>query len=280
MNLGDRVRNWADQETSVKAVVLIGSRVRCSDDRIWRADAKSDWDFQIITSRPELFENAGWTTSLGCPPLTYAVRRAAIGGVPKVAALFEETEADFVIVPTWKLMACRVAVAFGFHNRSDSLYRKLQDLAVVVRPGWLFLKGKKNWDPFYRRVVTDVKDPRMDDIEVRNLAEGFVCDAVWTKRKIERGEWLAAQRMIHHSLAETNFRLMHELRLRRGERTFPEARRAEFTLSERDLFAINVCVVPTAESLKKGLERVSSTCRELVRAMLGEAWSWPLLTRF
>jgi hypothetical protein len=33
-------------------------------------------------------------------------------------------------------------------------------LAVVIRPGWRFLKGGREWDAFYRRVVAEVDDPR------------------------------------------------------------------------------------------------------------------------
>lgn len=275
MNFSDRIAAWAQHEASVKALWLIGSQVRRADDRVWQADAQSDWDFQIVASDPEMFATPGWTKVLGVPLRTYAVRRAAIGGLPKVAALFAGADADFVVLPAGRLRLARWAVAFGFHRRSLTLRRMLQDLAVVIRPGWRMLKGAEIWQPFCERVVAEVPDPRLGDQEVRNLAEGFVCDAVWTLHKIDRGEWLAAQRMLHRSLAETNLRLLHELRLRHGERSFPEGRRAERILPPAEMARIAVKASPDAESLRAAVEKSAATCRELVRALVGESWHWP-----
>jgi hypothetical protein len=39
---------WAARTPAVDALVLIGSRERDGDDAVWRADAHSDWYFQII----------------------------------------------------------------------------------------------------------------------------------------------------------------------------------------------------------------------------------------
>lgn len=277
MTFADRMAAWAENEPSVRALVLIGSQTRAASDQVWKADAQSDWDFQIITSRVDLFEDASWTAALGLKLHTYAVRRAAIGGVPKIAALFAGAEADFVILPLAKLNPWRIAVARSEHHRSPVLQRQLQDLAVVVRPGWRFIKGAKTWEPLYQRAVAEIADPRLDDAAVCGLADGFVCDAVWTARKVERGEWLAAQRMLHRSLAETNFRLLHELKLRRGERTFPEIRRGERVLSRREQQLVTVSAIPDARSLRAALKRSSATCRKLMQALVGDAWSWPEL---
>jgi hypothetical protein len=277
MNLAEKVADWASRENSVEAVVLIGSQVRSSEDAVWRADAQSDWDFQIISSNPALFANGSWTEALGVATRAYAVRQAAIGGVPKIAVLFAATEADFVILPTTQLLALREAVGRGEHQGSAPLRRTLQDLAIVIRPGWRFLKGAGKWEAFYEQVVADIVDPRLSDDEVRNIANSFACDQVWTLRKIDRGELIAAQRMLHRALAETNFRLLHELKLRRGERTFPEARRIERVGSEAEVTALTVNAAPEAGSLRAAVEKISATCRELVRALIGDSWSWPKL---
>lgn len=266
---------WAAGERAVKAVVLIGSRARAADDVVWRADAQSDWDFHIITPDLGLFGDAKWTAGLGVKLSRYVVRRAAIGGMPKVAALFDGAEADFVIIPEAPWRRARWLVRWGVHRRSKRLQRMLQDLAVVVRPGWRFLKGAKVWEPLYRRATAEIRDPRLSDDEVLSLADGFACDAVWTLRKIDRGELLAAQRMLHRSLAETNFRLLHELRLRRGGRSFPEARRAELVLGADELTAITTSARAEAAELRAAVEKGSASCRELVRALVGDSWRWP-----
>lgn len=278
MNLAEKLTIWAEKESSVEAVVLIGSRVRDAKDQIWRADVHSDWDFQMITSHPEVFEASAWTMNLGLNLHTYVVRRSALGGVPKVAALFAENECDFVILPAKTMRLCRIIVRLGFHHRSAFIRRKLQDLAIVIRPGWKFIKGGEKWDPFYRRIVADIKDARLDDTEVLRLADSFVCDVVWTMRKIERGEYVAAQRMLHRSLVETNIRLLHELKTRRGERSFPEGRRAELVLTETELSAVTMSVPLSSPSLRGGVEKASATCRSFVRELVGESWKWPAIS--
>ena len=275
MNLAEKVTSWAQQDSSIRAAVLIGSRVRAKEDLLFRADGDSDWDFQLICDRTEMFETVHWTKSLNVELHTYSVRRAAIGGVPKIAAIFANGEADFVIIPSRRLLLARWLVRFGFHQRSQRLREALQDLAVVVRPGWRFLKGAKSWEGFYQRVVADVGDPRLSDDDVRNLANSFVCDQSWTLKKIRRGENLAAQRMLHRSLVETNFRLLHELKLREGQRSFPEARRSEFFLSSNELCMITVSTTAEEIALRAAVEKSSSTCRALVRALVGENWIWP-----
>lgn len=275
MNLGEAVAAWARTQPSVKAVALIGSQARAPSDQVWRPDAQSDWDFQIFTSEVEMFARSEWAAALGFELRAYAVRRAAIGGVPKVAAVFAGAEADFVIVPERPWRWARWLTRCGVHRRSPKLRRMLQDLAVVIRPGWRFLKGGETWEPFYRRVVAEIADPRLSDAEARMLAEGFACDALWAQRKLERGELVAAQRMLHRSLAETNFRLLHELKLRRGERSFPEGRRAERVLSREELTMISVDARLTGAELSVALQRSCAVCAELMRALAGDSWRWP-----
>lgn len=271
----DHLATWAAREPSVQALVLIGSRVRPADDRVWRADAHSDWDFQIITSQPQRFADAAWTSGLaGMEVRAYAARIARIGGLPKVNAIFAGAEADFVILPGGRLRLAKFLVALGAHRHSAWLRRGLQDLAVVIRPGWKFLKGAAAWEPFYQRVVAEVADPRLDAEAVRGLAEGFVCDSVWARRKLERGELLAVQRMLHRELAETNFRLLHELKLRRGERSFPEARRIE-CVGGGAVESVSVDATLDATALRAALEKSAATCRELVHSLVGNTWRWP-----
>ena len=109
------------------------------------------------------------------------------------------------------------------------------------------------------------------------LADGFVCDYLWTIRKIERGELLAAQRMLHRSLAETNIRLLHEIKLRKGQLTFPEGRRAEFVLNGNELSALIVSTTPERVALRSAVHKSAGTCRDLMRDLVGNAWHWPEL---
>jgi hypothetical protein len=267
---------WAERTPSVKGLVLIGSRERAASDRMSGVDAQSDWDFQIITTAPMDFANRDWTCGLpGMELKVYATRVARIGGVPKVNAIFSNAEADFVVIPRWRLGLAKCAVALGQHRREGKLRSGLQDLVSVIRPGWRFLKGGRHWDSLYRRVVAEVPDPRLDDAATCALADIFLCESRWVQRKIARGELIAAQRMLHWELAETNFRLLHELKLRRGELSFERARRIERVATAEELVAVEVKAALEAGALRAAVEWSETTMRGLMRELVGERWNGP-----
>jgi len=271
-----RVATWAASSPEVAAIVLIGSHVRETGDDVARADVHSDWDFHLITSRPARFADRAWTKVLEeGEPLVYAIRDGIVGQAKRVTVVFRDEEADFVVLPATQMRMLRLAVACGLHRRSLRLARTLGDLAIIARPGYRFLHGSSSWEPFYRRVVAEVADPRLGDAEALRRAELFVADYVLVRRKLARGECLAAQRVLHRSLAEINFQLLHEVKLRRGERSFPEARRIERIASATELAAVTVAAGPTAASLEAALQQCTATCQDLMRELVGERWRWP-----
>ncbi len=264
---------WAAGQPAIKAAVLIGSHIR-PEGAPNAADLSSDWDFQVVTSSPRTFATAAWARTLpGCDLRVYSVR-PAFGGVQKVTALFAGAETDFVVIPAGQLRLARVGLALGLHRRPGPVRRGLADLAIVVRPGYRFLKGGEAWGAFYERVIREVPDPRLADADAVTLADGFVCDVVWTLRKLARGELLAAQRMLHQSLAETNYRLLHELRLRRGEPSYPEARRLERVATAEERSAVSLETPLVAEALHAAVQKARRTLETLM-AQLVPAWRWP-----
>jgi hypothetical protein len=276
VNLETVLTAWAANEPSVQALVLIGSRVRASSDGVWQADAQSDWDFQIITSRPELFSDAAWVRALpGVEVRVYAVRGARLGDVPKVAAVFTGAEADFVILPAARLVQLRTAASRGEHREAGHVRRDLQSIGIVIRPGVRFLKDTAGWESFYQKIVGEVPDARLENAAACGLADGFVCDFIWAQRKLARGEWIAAQRMLHRELAEANLRLLHELKLRRGERSFPEGRRIERVAKPEELAGVAVSATLDEAGLRAALEKCAATLRELMGALVGDGWRWP-----
>jgi hypothetical protein len=276
-DFGAAMTAWADSTPAVSGLVLIGSRVRPPAEKLEVADTYSDWDFHVITADVAMFRNRQWTTELvGGPASAYAARSAAIGGVPKVNLILPGVEADLVIIPQQILRTLKFRVAFGRHRRAGWSQSRMQDIAEVIRPGWRFLKGAERWGDLYRRAVAEVVDPRLGDVAARQLAEGFVCDYIWTLRKMDRGEYRTAQRMLHRELAEVNFQLLHELKLRRGERTFTKARRIERTAQAAELAAVTVDTGLDPGSLRSAIEKSAATCRELMAALVGGSWRWPL----
>jgi predicted nucleotidyltransferase len=266
---------WAQAERHVVAVTLFGSRAR-SEQSEAGPDSLSDLDVQIVSSRPCFFATAEWTRVFaGHRRWAYVVRPAS-GGVTKATALFSPgIEVDAVIVPSRRLQLARLLVALGFHRRSHALARSLYELATVMRSGHRVLKGGPKWARFYSRVVEEVRGTRLDDDQAVMVAEEFVCDYTWVRLKIQRGELIAAQRVLHRSLAEINFRLLHELRLRRGHVSFREARRLERLLPPNDLARICVSAELTADSLVTATDRCAANFRSLLHDLIGASWNWP-----
>lgn len=276
-NIAEILADWAATEPSIEAVILIGSRIQKLDDGVWSADKHSDWDFHIVTSNPRQFRHSDWARQLDSLKIrAYAVRSARISGVPKVNIVFPEVEADLVILPAHSLRILKWFLLLRFHLVDSAVRRRLQELAVVIRPGWKFLKGSNQWEPFYRRAIAAVPDPRLTNDDVCQLAEGFVCDYVRICRKIARGEFLAAQRLLHLDLIEVNFRLVHEVRLRAGKRSFPEARRIERVADHEEIAQLSIEDKLDGESLAAAADKIAASCRFLVKTLVGGQWNWPL----
>ena len=270
------ITEWARCTASVSGLVLIGSRVRPPAEALEIADSHSDWDFHLIASRPSMFLDRQWIKDVpGAQLKAYTSRSAVISGVPKVSIVLSDTEADLVIIPASLLRFLKLRVAFGLHRRPGSTQRRLQNIAEVIRPGWRFLVGEARWGSLYRRAVAEVSDPRMSDDALMRLAEGFVCDYVWTLRKMARGEFRTAQRMLHRELAEVNFQLLHELKQRRGERSFTKARRIERIASSDELADLTVDAGIEPTSLQSAIEKSAATCRRLMELLVGKGWRWP-----
>jgi hypothetical protein len=268
------VARWAATQPAIQAVILIGSHVR-PEGAVSAADEVSDWDFQVITSDPAAFAGPEVLAGLlpNRMPAVYS-QRPTFGGVQRVTALYPGLEVDFVVLAARKLRFAKLVAALGAHRRPGLLREGLAGLAVVIRPGYRFLKGETAWSGFYQRVLREVPDPRLEDAAILALAEGFVCDVVWSERKLRRGEHLAVQRMLHQSLAETNFRLLHELRLRRGEASHPEARRIERVADARQIAAVTISAKPDRETLVAAIVQAKATLIDLMDNLV-PSWRWP-----
>ena len=274
-SIGPAVVRWSEREASLSALVLIGSRARGAEMSAVAADEFSDWDFQIVTARPEIFETRSWMHGLGLgEPLAYVARLGRLGTATKVSAVLREGELDLVVIPAGRLRRAKLLLNLGLASRLAVLRRALGGLSVVLRGGHRVVKGEREWGAFFRRVATEFPVPRLSDNDVRTLAEGFVCDYVSTRHKVARGEFLAAQRWLHHQLAEINFHLLHELRQRRGEPSFPDARRIEGLV--KDWRVVGVSALPTEESLRGAIEKSAATMRDLMAALAPD-WRWPLV---
>ncbi len=267
---------WANCQTAIEGLVLIGSRQRPASAQLEVADAQSDWDFHVITRDLTRFLSSDWTKELpGYKLRAYSVRTAVIGGTPKVAAIFDGADVDLVLIPVSGIRIIRWAGRMRLHRKPSWTQRRMQNVAEVIRPGWRFLKDTGGWGAFYQKAVDEVSDPWFTDPQLLQIAEGVVCDGVWVRRKIARGELRTAQRTIYREIWEANLQLHHELRHRQGEKTFTKARRIERIAPPAELAALTVVAEPEPASLTAALEHCEATCRDLMGQLVGDGWKWP-----
>jgi hypothetical protein len=275
--VGDLFMDWAQQQPAIRVLVMIGSRAR---DRVGAADDGSDWDFQVLTNNPDLFLTGDWACSAGLSkPIVYVTRPGRLGRVTKMSAIFENGELDLALIPFRQLRFAKWLLALRLASPFDRIEQALAELGMVLLPGYRVLKGGPSWHRFFRRVTSQISPQRLDDHEICSMAEAFVCDYVSTRRKIIRGELMAAQRWLHCQLAETNFRLLHELRLRLNEPSFPDARRIELLSSDHWREAVSVNALLERKNLLDAVERSAKTCRELTHSLVGPQWVWPRSAR-
>jgi predicted nucleotidyltransferase len=235
------VTAWLTRETAVKAAILFGSSARAAGVGEV-ADNWSDVDLHVVTSAADRLEHLDWSRELAGLNFCHQAARPASGGVRKVTVLFMEGEVDLVLVPAMRLRLGRLAVRLGLHRRNAALRHALNEIATCLRSGHRFLKGEEAWGSFYSWIVAEMPGTRLDDREAAELADVVLCDLWWVLRKLERGELVAAQHMLHRSLAETGFRLMREWRMRRGLPlpSFGLGRRAEFLYPPEELRLVQV----------------------------------------
>jgi hypothetical protein len=241
------VEGWLAREHAVESAVLFGSRARDSENA-GGADAWSDLDLHVIARSPARLEKIDWAREIGGEDFCMQVLRPATGGVKKASALFSIGQIDLVIVPRHLALLARLLMACRLHRRSRAAWIALNEWATCLHTGYRFLKGGEIWESFYERVARGMPGVRMDDFSLTNAANVFLADLLWVLQKVERGELVAAQHVLHRHLGETNLRFMREIRLRRQlpVPSFGLGRRAEMLSAPAELqrVKINAALVP------------------------------------
>jgi hypothetical protein len=242
---------WANSRGDIKALVQIGSRVQKGS----APDAWSDFDYQLITSRPGDYRDGSFTEGLGrC--WSYG-SRPAFGNVQKVTAVYEgAVEADFVILRHIEVVIAVTALRWpqtaGLWPRP--LVRGVADLRGVVGSGWRMIKGGPLWEGRYSR-VSFASTPLTQE-EFSTWCGEFWSQLVWVAKKVKRGEYRAAQRGIHEHLLENTFRMLEQEALLDGLKAFPRGRRAELWMSPEQLRSTDVTTRPDGAVLAAALGQV------------------------
>lgn len=266
---------WLENERTIQSAVLFGSSARESGPAV-SGGIRSDFDLHVVTTVPAKLESVDWSRMPRELRFCHQAVRSATGGVRKVTVLFASGEIDLVLVPASRFRLGRFAMRCGLQRRWPALRGALNEVATCLHSGYRFLKGEKEWGAFYAQIVAEMPGVRLADVEAKNLADVFLCDLLWVFQKLQRGELSAAQHLMHRSLAEINFRLVRELRLRRGQPllSFGLGRRVETILSPEELSWVQV----DARLQREDLHRAAWRTLEGLRALMGElapAWRVP-----
>jgi len=277
LTLFDSLQQWLRGADDVRVAAVFGSRARTLCGEGQPADPWSDVDLQLVTTQPKRYLNRDWTAQLADQELHAYAARPVFGGAQKVTALFSGGEVDFVIVPYRRLLLGRVAFTLGLHRRLPGVQRGLGEFALVMSFGQKVLKGGPGWQRFYTRAVAEVPLAHLTDEEAVSLCEGAYVDAASVMGRIARGEFVAAQRWLHRSVVETNFRLLHELRVRRRQVSYPDGRRVERLLPPDELAAVRFEARLDADSLRSTTLAALAATRRLLTELTGRAPTWPEL---
>jgi aminoglycoside 6-adenylyltransferase len=196
-----RVGEWADAEPGVRAAVLIGSQARLEEP----ADEWSDVDVALLVDDPEaVARDVSWVERLGTPELTFVTRTP--GGDPERRVLYADgLEVDFAVLPSGALEVVRREPA-------------AQDL---VRRGFRILYVEDGGG------IALLPQPSVPPVDVEALANDLWYHALWTAKKLHRGETIVARDALERHLKTLLLRLAREHAARRGIDTWHADRFAE-----------------------------------------------------
>lgn len=269
------ISRWLEAEPAVQSAVLFGSSARTVEATAV-ADGWSDFDLHVVTSDAERLLRTDWNGALPAAGFALQVVRPATGGMRKATVLFAAGQIDLVLVPSSAMRLARLGMGCGLHRRPGALRVALNEMATCLASGYRFLKGEQRWGAFYARVAAEMPGVRLTDAAASALADVFLCDLLWVLQKLERGELAAAQHALHRSLAETNFRLVRELRLRRALPlpSFGLGRRVETMLPPDELGWVRVSATSDRAELAAAAWRAHDGLRSLMRELV-PGWDVP-----
>lgn len=169
----ERFREWALQRSDIRLAMIIGSRART--DR--PADEWSDLDVAFVTAHPDAYiSTAGWLDNIGFYHLTF-LEETSVGNMKERRVLFDGgLDVDFIPVPL-------AAIQNGWP----------QEVIGVLHRGYTMILDKDNLKasiPVISDETREISPP--SELEFLQLVNDFMYHAVWTAKKLCRGElWTA-----------------------------------------------------------------------------------------
>lgn len=186
----EKLIEWAAENPDIRAMFLFGSRAR----DIMPADQWSDYDIAIVTHFPnDILHSDFWLEKLARPKISFLEEMSLAGSKERRLLLEDGTDFDLVV-----FSAAQFAKA-----------KKSADLRDVIRKGYRMLVDK---DKLLRDMPL-IKQNNPDGIaphenEFADLCQNFWFHAVWTAKKMRRGEFLQAKYACDHHMKHLLIRMI------------------------------------------------------------------------
>lgn len=229
----ERVVAWARRQPDLEALLQFGSRVQAAGV----ADAMSDWDFHVYSSRPEKYRGTAWLAEIAPPWCAHAER--SLRGVVKVSAVFAGgLEADFIPLAAWQMKLVYAGMRHpGWAARMPArLRRGIHETRVILHnSGHRVLVGGAAWERRLEALRVAWPEARLERADFERHNGAFWQKAVWVAKKIARPEPRSAQLWLHKLTGEHVYALLEEEGWLAGKQARPEALKAEKWLDARRL---------------------------------------------
>lgn len=215
---------WARRQDDIEALVLGGSRAEATGSDSW-----SDWDFQLITSRPRDYYKTEWLHEIApcwCAHVEWTSR-----GVMKVSAVFVDgLEVDFVLLIAWQMK-----LVFAGMRRPQwmiwmpgKLRRGIYETrAFMLGSGYRLLVGSESWTRRFTALQKPWPQVGLSAEEFARHSAAFWPKAVWICKKILRPEPRSAMHWLHLLVVNHVYPILAEEARLEGRTSRPEARKAE-----------------------------------------------------
>ena len=269
--LRDDACRWIRSAKYINAAVIFGSTANTGRNSASALSPFADVDIHIIASSTREVAEADWAREL--PRMSYCMKawRPASGGVRKCTLVFSTGQMDLVVVPRSLMHLARVAILLGLHRKIAIFWTVVNEMATCLHGGFSFIKGESRWGRLYR-TVSQFPGVRLNDSEVEDRANAALVDILWILQKLELGEVVAAQYVLHARVADAILRLWRELRLRESLPlpSFGLGRKLEVLVDKREYGALCVNSLATERELDSATRRSLSSMCDIVYKLLPE----------
>lgn len=264
---------WLIKNEHVRSAAVFGSTARMLRDGQCIATKGADIDIHMITGGTTWLAAVDWMEEIGRGDFCLRAARSATGGVRKWSIVYSSAQMDIVVVPAIMMYAARLGFRLGLYQRVRILRTALNEMASCLRLGFFFVKGERQWGSFYRKISL-LPGVRLADAEIVELATAALCDGLWVLQKLEVGEVVAAQHVLHSRVADTNLRLWRELRMRESLPlpSFGLGRKLEVLLEPEELSALRVSSLAVANDLERATRGALAELQRLVSRLCPD-WS-------